>query len=73
MAGETQRYREQLRAQVDDATYTEVIDLSKQILERLPATTRFGSLAAALQLAAISYSEHGIAAARAMVEESRNK
>lgn len=71
MAGETKKYRDQLRQQVDTATYDEITGLAQRILSALPATDRIGSLAAALQLAAISYSEFGVAAVRAMLEEAQ--
>lgn len=68
MAGATKDYKARLRAQVDDATYTEIERAAVKILGALPKDVRLGSLTAALMMAATAFAE-GASQAERLIKE----
>lgn len=71
--GRTRELREQFRAQVDEPTYEAIVLAARQILQALPKGHNVGTLAAGLQLAAVSYAEFGATGIRALVDEAGRK
>ena len=79
MKGATQEYKARLQASTDEATYDEVLGLAREILDAVVTARqgggaspyRVGSTSAALMLAATSFGEFGVAAAVALVEETK--
>lgn len=65
--GETLRFKQVIRSNVDEATFREVVRTASRIIQRLPAGVKLGTTTAALMLAATAYAESA-AAAKQLIE-----
>ena len=69
--GATDQCTRQLKRQVDPVTYGEIVQLTTDILTKLPSK-RVGNAAAALQLAWLAYAEYGARGLEVLVAETRS-